>query len=415
MHKFTVVVVAGTIFAAALAVASAADNHAYRAPVDLKPMLKIQWRLGPDYPMGVQEAAMECVGGKIVAAGGFSRHPLKVVAAHPDAFGGQPSGFTKLAFALDPAHEDLGWRRIVDMPGPARQGGAVAMVDGAMYVMGGINYDAPNAYRDTYRLQSRDGRWTWTKLDSCQLPWPLYGTASSTAVIGRKIYLHATADFFQPPGAEAVDFHNETGRDGSPVGKALLVLDTQDLAAGWKRLADCPGVPQFDAAFAAAGGKLWRLGGKYSPLDKTKIPADSQMPYYNAVDSWTYDPAADQWTRLPDMPDGSARRAVPYQDRYLIMIAGYKYPFTWRLDGTRTAAYNADEKKKDWKEFFESTVLVYDTKTRQLGTADPLIERTADPSATIIGDTIYTLGGEGGPRHWHPCTFQIGKIVGPSK
>ncbi len=380
---------------------------------ELKPMLKIRWTLGPDYPMGIQDCAVGHIGGRIVAAGGFTRHPLNVVAKYGDVFGGKPSGFTRLTFALDVAHMDAGWQRIGDMPGPARQGGAVAVVGDAMYVMGGMNYDEPRTYRDTVRLRFSDGRWEWTTLETCRLPWPAYGAAASTAVIGKRIYLLGTADFFQPPGAESADFHSEAGRGDSPVGKALLMLDTEHLESGWKRLADCPGLPEFDTSVAAAGGKIWRLGGIYAPVKK---PADSwrgEYAYYNAVDSWVYDPGSNQWTRLGDMPDGSNRRALVYQDRYIILVAGYKYPVTWHVDGTRTGTYTAEEKGRNWRQLFQKTVLVYDTKTGRLGTADPLIEQTSYPSAAIVGDTIYCLGGEGGPRLWHPATLHIGKILEP--
>lgn len=398
--------------AAVVAVASAAGAGDYAAPKELKPMLKIQWRLGPDYPMGIQDSAVGYIGGRVVSAGGFTRHPLGIRARYPDAFGGQPSGFTKLTFMLDPGHEEQGWQRIADIPGPARQGGAVAVVGDAMYVMGGINYDPPHTYRETCQLRLAGGKWTWTALDSCRLPWPIYGAGASTAVIGDKIYLFGVADFFQPPGEASQDFHTEAGREGSPVSKALLVLDTADLRSGWKRSADCPGLPQFDAGVAAAGGKIWRLGGIYAPLKKQTDSWRGENAYYNAVDSWMYEPGTDRWSRLRDMPDGSNRRAVTYQDRYVILIAGYKYPLTWHLDGVRRDAYAAKEKRQDWKEFFGKTVLVYDTKTGQLGTADSLIERTSYPSSAIVDDTIYCLGGEGGPRLWHPATLQVGKILG---
>lgn len=390
----------------------AAERGGVSAAGGMKPMLKIHWELGPDYPMGIQESAVEYVHGTVVSAGGFSRHPKEIVAQYPDAFGGKPSGFTRLTLAWDPARQQAGWRRITDIPGPARQGGAVAMVGDAMYVMGGINYDEPNTYRDTYQLRYQNGEWVWTKLASCELPWPVYGTAGSTAVIGKKIYLLGAADFFRPAGADGPDFHSEAGRNGSPVSKALLVLDTEKLDSGWKRLADCPGLPQFDAAVAAAGGKIWRLGGIYAPLKKPADDKHGQSAYYNAVDSWMYDPATDQWRRLGDMPDGSNRRALVYRDRYVVLVGGYIYPVTWHMDGSRSEAYSAEEKRKDWKEFFQKAVLVYDTKTGQLGTADPLIERTSYPSSAIVGDTIYCLGGEGGPRLWHPATFHIGKIEG---
>lgn len=407
-------VVVGLLAVFAVAVSAVAEESDSSALKEMRPLLTIRWRLGPDYPMGIQDSAVGYVGGRIVSAGGFTRHPLDILTRHPDAFGGKPSGFTKLAFALDPKHEALGWKRIPDVPGPARQGPAVAVAGDVMYLMGGFNYDEPYTYSDTYRLHRDGGRWAWTKLDSCRLPWPVYGASASTAVIGNRIYLFGVADFFPGPDAENPDFHSEAGRESSPVSKALLALDTGDLESGWKRLADCPGLPQFDAGVAAAGGKIWRLGGIYAPLKKQPDEWLGQSAYYNAVDSWMYDPGTDSWSRLGDMPDGSNRRALAWRNRYVILVAGYKYPVTWHLDGARTEAHTAREKGRDWKEFFEKIVLVYDTKTGRLGTADPLIERTSYPSSTIVGDTIYCLGGEGGPRLWHPATLQIGTVVGPA-
>lgn len=379
----------------------------FKAPSleELKPKIEIEWRLGPDYPMGIQDSLVGCINGRIVSTGGFTRHPLDICEQIPDAFDGQTSGFTRLAFVFDPAHEATGWARIADMPGPARQGAAIAVVDSMLYAMGGLNYTEPFTYRDTYRLQEKEGHWVWEELPSCQLPWPVYGNAGSTAVIGKKIYLLGAADFFQGPGADGNDFHSESGRDGNPVGTALTVLDTSQLEGGWKRLADCPGVPKFNCAIAAAGGKIYQLGGVFAPLAK------QEYAYYNAVDSWMYDPAIDSWTRLRDVPPGANRRALAYDDRYILLIAGYKYAQTWHLDQTVSDVYSAAEKTRDWKEFFENTVLVYDTKTGLLGQADPLIEPNSIPSSAIVGDTIYCLGGEGGPRLFHPATLQIGKIV----
>jgi hypothetical protein len=62
---------------------------------------------------------------------------------------------------------------------------------------------------------------------------------------------------------------------------------------------------------------------------------------------------------------------------------------------------------------FEKTVMVYDTATGSLGTVDSLIEQTSLPSATAVGDILYTLGGEGGPRLFHPATLQIGQVSVP--
>ena len=370
--------------------------------------------------MGIQDSALGVINGKLVSAGGFSSFPLDALKLYPDAFGGKPQGFTKLTFVLDPKSDSAGWQRITDIPGPARQGGAVAVVDDEMYVMGGLNNDEPtHCYCDTCRLEQKDGQWIWHELPSttgsghsrrvCQLPWPVYGGAGSTAVIGKKIYLLGAADYFRGPGKEGLALHSEAGRAGSPVGGALLVFDSTDPEAGWKRLSVCPGVPKFHTAIAAVGGKIYQLGGVFSPL-VFGSNKDSQNAY-NAVDSWMYDPASDKWTRLKDMPHGSNRRAIVYADRYIILVSGFKYSETWNMDGTVTNAYDVEEKAPAFNDRFEKTVLVYDTMTRELGFSNPLIEQTAIPSGTIIGDTIYCLGGEGGPRLYHPATLQIGKII----
>lgn len=365
-------------------------------------MLKITWTEGPEYPMGIEDSACGVVGGNFVVAGGFTRTPKDIVKVYPDAFAGAPNGFTKLAFLFDPRRAGGGWTRIADMPGAARQGAAFAVVGNALYVIGGFSYTEPLTYRSTCRLRQEQGEWVWSELE-CELPWPV--CEASAAVIGTRIYLMGAADYFQAPGTSEPDLHTEAGRDNSPVGCALLVLDTKNLKRGWQRLTDLPGVPRVGCGCAAAGGKVYVLGGVYAPLKRR-----GQDAYYNVVDSWVYNPPTDKWSRLPDMPDGANRRAVAFRDRYVILIGGYKYPRTWHRNGMVTDAYSAEEKKLPWGSFFEKTVLVYDTKMGRLGTADPLLEQTSWPSVAIDGHTLFCLGGEGGTRLRHPATFQMGKV-----
>ena len=337
--------VLGFLAACVVAVPVLAEEAYCPARVQLKPIVKIGWRLGPDYPMGIQDSAFGFLRGQMVSAGGFTRHPLDIVTHYSDAFGGEASGFTKLAFALDPGQEDHGWRRVADIPGPARQGGAVAVVADAMYVMGGISYAEPYTYRDTYQLQGRDGTWAWRKLESCQLPWPVYGAAGSAAVIGSKIYLLGVADYFRGPVQRAPTSTRKPDGMAPRSARLCWFWIRKNLESGWKRLADCPGLPQFDAGVAAAAGKIWRLGGIYAPLHKQADSWLGQYAYYNAVDSWMYDPVTNQWSRLPDMPDGSNRRALTYLDRYVILVAGYKYPVTWHLDGAHGLRHTRRKKR----------------------------------------------------------------------
>src|SRR5215207_4537889 len=103
-------------------------QHAISAVYEKLPrLLKISWREGPEYPMGIQDSSFACLGDTIISAGGFSRHPKDVVARYADAFDGQPSGFTKLTFLLDLRRPDGVWTRIADAPGPPRQAAATAV------------------------------------------------------------------------------------------------------------------------------------------------------------------------------------------------------------------------------------------------------------------------------------------------
>lgn len=370
------------------------------------PMLTITWLEGPEYPMGIQDSACGVVQGKFISAGGFSRHTKDIVKKYPDAFGGKASGFTNLAFSLDLSRPETGWTRIPDLPGPARQAAAAAVVGDALYAIGGFNYTKPHTYRATYRLQKGPDGWAWTDL-KCDVPWPV--CEANAIVIGDLIYLFGGADYFKPPGASAEEnFFTEAGRGSSPVGKALLVLDTKNPQAGWKRLADFPGMPRSFCSATAAGGKIYVLSGLYSPLPTAARPAGG---FYNTVDSWLYDPKADAWSRLADVPDDANVRAVTFKDRYLLLLGGYKYGETWHMDGSRKDVYNAEEKKSPMAPMIKKSVLVYDTVNRTLGHAAPLLDQTSWPLAAVDGFTVYCLGGEGGARLWHPATFQIGRIA----
>ena len=363
-------------------------------------MLGITWREGPEYPMGIQDSALGVVEGKVVSAGGFTRWPKEIVKTYPDAFGGAESGFTSLSFSFDPTNEDAGWTRMPDVPGPARQGSIPAVVGDEMYVFGGFNYTAPHTYREGYRLRRNQGQWGWERL-SCDFPWPIYG--AGVAVVGKRIYFVGGADYFRTSGAKNEDFHSEAGRDGDPVGRAVFMLDTEDLQAGWRRLADLPGTPRMTMGCGAIGGRIYVLGGTFGAL--------KPGPYCNVVDSWAYDIAEGTWSQLEDMPDGANRSAVAFGDRYVILIGGYKYSITRHPDGSQGNAYTDAEKAQDWKAAFQGTVLVYDTKRDELATADPLLDETSWPMVAIKVDTAFVLGGEGGRGLWHPATFQIGKIA----
>lgn len=373
-----------------------------------EPTLRISWSEGPEYPMGIQDSACGIIDGFFISAGGFSRHPKDVLDKYPDAFGGQRSGFTRLVFGLDLTRPEKGWTRLPDMPGPARQASAAVVVGGALYGVGGFNYSEPFTYRSTCRLEKVRGKWQWTDI-GCDTPWPV--CEANAVAIGAKIYLIGAADYFGPGESRgAENFYTDAGRSGDPVGRALLVLDTNDLRSGWKRLADLPGKSRSFCSAAAAGGRIWVLSGLNSPSRKAGEGAE----FFNVVDGWTYDPARDKWEPLPDVPDNANVRAVTFRDRYLVLLGGYKYAYTLHRDGTRTQAQTGDEMKQKMGALISKKVLVYDTVARTFGEAAPLLDQTSWPLAAVVGNTVCCLGGEGGARLWHPATFQIGTIADDS-
>ena len=110
------------------------------------------------------------------------------------------------------------------------------------------------------------------------------------------------------------------------------------------------------------------------------------------------------------MPQGSNRRAVTYADRYVIVVGGCKCERTWRAGKKPEDVYTPEEKKLKLAQRIEDGVIVFDTKLNRYGSADPMLDTSSFPMVAIDGDTLYTLGGEGGRKMWHPATFQIGKI-----
>ena len=86
-------------------------------------------------------------------------------------------------------------------------------------------------------------------------------------------------------------FYTATDRSGSikRLGSRLLVIDTKNLAAGWKRLPECPGTPRWVAAMAAVGGQIYLIGGATGDVPN--------VGYCTVVDNWRFDPASNQWSR----------------------------------------------------------------------------------------------------------------------
>jgi len=365
-------------------------------------MLSIAWTRGPNLDQGMQDGNVGVIDETLVLACGFCsgrKEPHK-----PERY---PRGFLKEVWGLDLKNRPAGWRRLPDYPGVTRQGLTAITVANAIYFWGGFNYTAPFCYKDGYRLSRRGDKWVWEPLLDFPRPvcWP------GICTIGTKIYVFGGADY------DAKRFYTATDRAGKipRQGARLLVLDTRDMKAGWKRLADGPGTPRCIPATAAVAGRIYVIGGLTGDLTRN----GKTYGYCTVVDNWMYDPSTDTWTRLRDTPISSGNfpaGAIVYGDRYLLLIGGHQYTYVANPDGTVRPKYGKAGRRNP-KSGLHNDIFVYDTKTGLFGRADSLPIDNNAPNTVVRGDEVFCMGGETGggmvEGEWyghHPDLLLVGKI-----
>lgn len=367
--------------------------------MDLSPTLRITWERGPNLPQGFQDSDGGFLGTQLITVGGFCQG-----ADDAKKPGRYPRGFLNKVWAFDTAAGAEGWVSLPDYPGTPRQGLMAVPVNGVLYCWGGFNYTAPNCYADGYRLSRSGGKWVWDDLPP--LPWPL--TASAICAIGRKIYIFGGGDYSE-------DFRTDADRSGSNprLGARLIVFDTADIRAGWKRLADCPGTPRMGTATAAVGAKIYVLGGLAA------TPRNSGSVYRSVVDDWRYDPSRDSWERIRDLPTSSSNfpdGKIVVASRYILLVGGFPYAEVANPDGSVRPPYGHPRKFANQGEYYND-VFVYDTKTDLFGTADSLPINNAGPMTVVQGNEVFLVGGETDAREidgeyygHHPDLFLRGRI-----
>ena len=210
-------------------------------------------------------------------------------------------------------------------------------------------------------MSKQADHWVWDPLPD--LPSPV--AFSSICAIGSKIYVLGGADY----NSEKFYTHADRDSNNKRLGARLLMIDTADLKAGWKRLADCPGTSRWVAAMAAVGGKVFLIGGATGDDNPTHPNG-----YNTVVDNWRYDPARNQWERLRDLSVASGNfpsGQIVYKNRYMLLIGGYQYPMVEDPNGRLRKPYGVPYKHYKDNPYF-SDVWVYDTQTGLFGTASPL-------------------------------------------
>ncbi|MBL8851643.1 MAG: hypothetical protein JNG89_18310 [Planctomycetaceae bacterium] len=351
----------------------------------LQKMLSIDWSLGVDLPQGFQDSDGGVLDGKLITVGGFCSGGLPE--DNRQKPGRYPRGFLQKGWAFDLASTDRGWQPLPDFPGAARQGLAAVLVGDSLWYWGGFSYEDPYSYADGWRLSRRDGAWTWER--SPDLPWR--NACVAMTVVGDTIYAFGGSDYTAEAFLTEVDRTGQIKRQGA----RLLSLDTRRLADGWQVLPECPGTPRWVNSFAAVDGMLFVIGGASGDVKQGGM----NYGYCSVVDNWRFDPAANGWTRLRDLPVSSGNfprssNAV-YRGRYILLPGGHQYEYVLNPDGTVRPKYGLASRKNAGSGL-HNDVFVYDTHTGDFGTADPLPIDNNLPMTVVSGDEIFLLGGETG-------------------
>ena len=207
-------------------------------------MLGIGWKKGPDLPQGFQDSDGGIVRNTLITVGGFCSGRQEV----PGKQAKYPRGFLRKVWGLDLGNPQKGWQGLPDFPGAERQELSGMVVADQLYCWGGFSYTAPFCYRDGYRLSFQDGQWSWDPLP----PLPYALCSAGIASSGSRIYVMGGGDY------DANRFYTQADRKGATqrLGARLWVIDSGNLAVGWKELPACPGTARFVHATAAAQGRI---------------------------------------------------------------------------------------------------------------------------------------------------------------
>jgi N-acetylneuraminic acid mutarotase len=193
----------------------------------------------------------------------------------------------------------------------------------------------------------------WHRLPAANLPAPrLYATA---VALGTRIFVAGGI-------AKAGNYQSASNE--------FWTWDSSRPGLGWHALPPVPGSPRFTHAMVAYQNRIYIFGGA------TAGPPDVR----NLSDAVAFDPAANRWDHLPDLP--VARRAwggVVYGND-LLLLGGY----------TNT---------------YETEVYRFDSGTGRLHAAGALLHPYAAAIFVYVNGRLVVAGGETADRVRAPWTL----------
>lgn len=216
----------------------------------------------PGYEAGVSAAYAAVAGDWLVLAGGCN------FAGKPAAEGGAKCYYRGIYTAKITNDSLLVWKKAGELPVPAAYGVSVTLPDGRAMLIGGNNVDGGLA--TVYGLKCTDGG--EVTLDTLPpLPYALDNMAG--AALNHTVYV---------VGGNAVDHSS-----GSHPSTAVLSLNLDEPASGWKEELSLPGAPRVQPVCAVQGEMVYVWGGFCPPAQGVEASV--------ATDGYRYLPAQKVW------------------------------------------------------------------------------------------------------------------------
>ena len=256
------------------------------------------------------------------------------------------------------------------------------------YAIGGRSSEQGGVHRLCYRLRGEGDAYTWDAVASLnqKRAW------APSAALGAKLYV----------------FGGALGGHG-PTLSSVEVLDTAAAEPQWQLLTNIPGPSRGWCGAAAAGGKLYVLGGSHFFAPKPTDGPDRER----LRDVWQLDPDTGDWQARAPLPYRvSGFDCCVYGDRYIILVGGAAITSDFS-DEMRAIV----ERDRFGASYYSPFVLVYDSQADRWGRLPSTMPvATNDIRVVISGDTLYAIGGE----NIEPATsnttpwLRIGRIVAPT-
>jgi hypothetical protein len=242
------------------------------SPASPPPPPRPRWRFEPSAPRAPVEGGAVAIGPVIYATNGEKPENLHTVLAYD----------TRTGRWSEPTTSPVGLNH--SQP---------AVYRGDLYLAGGY-LDGDDPTDGFWRYDPRTRHWR-------ELPaMGLARGAAGTAVVGDKLYVAGGA-----PQTFGVSL------EGRPYGRLeIFDLDTET----WETGPDMP-VPRHHTVAVGLGGKLYVAGGRAGLLD-----TNNDTPPSNEFDR--YDPAAEEWERLPPLPLGAGFMGITTAAGKVVIVGG---------------------------------------------------------------------------------------------